>query len=82
VRLETAVVAACFARRFEAGKGASGNRPPFLSRLSRLLEVIDRQPLTRMALSLSEAQHEAKGAVSPGARLDDPAFSFALLEVV
>jgi glycosyltransferase involved in cell wall biosynthesis len=70
MRLETAVVAAFFARRLEWSNGASTYGPRYLS---RLLEVTDRQQLTRLvALSLLHAQREE--TVSPGALLVDPSF--------
>src|SRR5262249_61922516 len=72
VRLETAVVAAFFARRLASANGAASREPRYLS---RLLDVIERQQLTRLvALSLLHAQREGAGALSPAACLSDPAF--------
>src|SRR5262249_10766843 len=72
VRLETAVVAAFFARRLASANGAAS---PELRYLSRLLEVIERQQLTRLvALTLLQAQREGACALSPAACLCDPAF--------
>src|SRR5262249_1418500 len=63
VRLETAVVAAFFARRLASVNGAAAHEPQYLS---RLLKVIERQQLTRLvALTLLHAQREGAGALSP-----------------
>jgi len=75
VRLETAVVAAFFAQRLASANGAVRREPRYLS---RLLDVIERQQLTRLvALSLLQAQGEGAGVRSPAACLSDPAFRSA-----
>src|SRR5262249_49892866 len=76
VRCETAVVAAFFARRLAAANGTAGYGSQYLS---RLLEVTDRQQLTRLvAGARSRAQREGAGALSsPGACMADPVFRSA-----
>jgi glycosyltransferase involved in cell wall biosynthesis len=72
VRLETAVVAAFFARRLASANGVASHEPRYLS---RLLGVIERQQLTRVvALALLHAEGGGAGAPSPAACLSDVAF--------
>jgi glycosyltransferase involved in cell wall biosynthesis len=72
LRLETAVVAAFFARRLASANGAVRREPRYLS---RLLDVIERQQLTRLvALSLLHAERDGAGGLSPAACLSHPTF--------
>src|SRR5262249_3548531 len=72
VRLETAVVAAFFARRLASTNGVAGRDPRYPC---RLLEVIERQQLPRLVLlTLLHTQREGAGGLSPAVCLSDPAF--------
>src|SRR5262249_26360850 len=64
MRIETALVIAVFAQRIVAAGGASGHESEYLS---RILQITDRQQLTRLVtLSLLHAQRLATGILSPG----------------
>jgi glycosyltransferase involved in cell wall biosynthesis len=71
MRLETALVIAFFAQSIVATGGASRHEPQYLA---RILEIAERQGLTRLvALSLLHAR-EGTSVRSRGACLADPAF--------
>jgi GT2 family glycosyltransferase len=75
LKVETATAIAFFARSLASMRGASGPAPMYLS---RILEITERQQLTRLVmLALLHAKGQGTGALSPGSCVSDPAFRSA-----